>query len=376
MTGVPIAGFGLLWGLLAAALPVLALARRVDGRDDEELLSGMRIVAATGLLGAVLLVLVSALEGVGCRSCVVSQALALGYGVLVSYRFRQAPFPGGWRPAVALVAAAAGLYLMLLIPDTPASAHAIARAKEALESSVQEARTPDEGKGGGSDVGSAEELDLFLSSLGPDMRQALADAISLFEGAPAHPIPPLRNALGADDAPVRLTVFSDARCTHCATLHEALGDLMAVLPETSFTLDSRHFPLDGRCNPKLGPRDEDLSRCLAARAEICVESTGRSFELSGEILSRQDELEEDLVLELATKYLSRAELEVCLDSPETLAALEEDLELAWRYEPRGTPLVLINGREAVPYPPFLYAMVLAGGDPRHPSFEKLPEPER
>ena len=38
----------------------------------------------------------------------------------------------------------------------------------------------------------------------------------------------------------------------------------------------------------------------------------------------------------------------------------------------GTPLVLVNGRKATSFPPFLYAMVLTGGRTDHPAFATLP----
>ena len=52
--------------------------------------------------------------------------------------------------------------------------------------------------------------------------------------------------------------------------------------------------------------------------------------------------------------------------------LKSDIELAARYQIDGTPLVLVNGRKATSFPPFLYAMVLTGGRTDHPAFATLP----
>jgi serine/threonine-protein kinase len=51
------------------------------------------------------------------------------------------------------------------------------------------------------------------------------------------------------------------------------------------------------------------------------------------------------------------------------------------YDIKGTPLVLINGRIAPAFPPFLHAILLARGDAKHPLFAylppaTLPEPRR
>ena len=72
--------------------------------------------------------------------------------------------------------------------------------------------------------------------------------------------------------------------------------------------------------------------------------------------------------------MSRPELERCVASPEVAQELAEDVDYAWEFEPDGTPLVLVNGRRGTSFGPFLYAMVLTGGDPEHPAFEALPPP--
>ena len=38
----------------------------------------------------------------------------------------------------------------------------------------------------------------------------------------------------------------------------------------------------------------------------------------------------------------------------------------------GTPLVVVNGRKAVAFPAFLYALVLTRGSASHPAFDRLP----
>ena len=78
------------------------------------------------------------------------------------------------------------------------------------------------------------------------------------------------------------------------------------------------------------------------------------------------------VYRLAQPYMPRTRLEACVASAETASRLRDDIELALRYQPEGTPLVLLNGRKAVAFPPFLYAMVLTGGAADSPLFASLP----
>jgi len=173
---------------------------------------------------------------------------------------------------------------------------------------------------------------------------------------------------------VRITEWTDVLCDHCADLHATLRAMRANLPAGSFNIDSRQFPLDGACNPLLQPRGEESVRCLAAKAQVCLESHERAFELAGALFENQKALTREKVFELARPFASRAELEQCLADPATRSRLEEDIHAAARYEPDGTPIVAVNGRRGTSFGPFLYAMVLTRGIANHPAFANLPPP--
>jgi protein-disulfide isomerase len=158
-------------------------------------------------------------------------------------------------------------------------------------------------------------------------------------------------------------------CSHCAHLHETLSYLMRRAPGR-FSVEARHFPLDGTCNPAIQQKANPV-RCAAAAAQICVEPTGHARELASALFSRQASLSTDAVLALATPFLPRKQLEACMADPATGQALRGDIEAALRYEPDGTPVVALNGRLGSAYGPFLYAMILAGGDPAHPALAGL-----
>jgi protein-disulfide isomerase len=72
--------------------------------------------------------------------------------------------------------------------------------------------------------------------------------------------------------------------------------------------------------------------------------------------------------------MSRADLEACVASPQTQDKLKQDEAFALQYRPQGTPLVLVNGREATAVPAFLYALALTGGNPDAPAFAHLASP--
>jgi DSBA-like thioredoxin domain len=92
------------------------------------------------------------------------------------------------------------------------------------------------------------------------------------------------------------------------------------------------------------------------------------------LFARQRQLQPEMVYELASPYVSRAQLERCVADPATQTKLDADVALAESYGITGTPLVLINGRQGSPSAPFLYAIVMTKGSPDDPAFELLPPP--
>ena len=61
-------------------------------------------------------------------------------------------------------------------------------------------------------------------------------------------------------------------------------------------------------------------------------------------------------------------------SPETERKLKDDIAYAMKFSPKGTPLVLINGKEGTAVPSFLLAMALSNANPNAPAFSVLPPP--
>jgi serine/threonine-protein kinase len=81
------------------------------------------------------------------------------------------------------------------------------------------------------------------------------------------------------------------------------------------------------------------------------------------------------VYELALPIMPRDALAACMSDPITEAHLRSDIAWAAEHDIKGTPLVLLNGREVAPFGPLLYALILSGGEANHPAFASLPEPK-
>lgn len=366
-TGLPIAGWGLVWGFTAFAFPLISLLRLVQRRPSSIFVWASRWMAVSGAAGVFVLVGISAMERFFCPGCALTYALMIAYASVAVFTWQQMS-PREARRGLALAAAASVLaFLLLLYPGlkTPRSTLGDTEKKAFVESS------------GTGDPERDRQISEWVASLTPQLKQMLSDSLLLYQSSPKLSLPPPRVLIGASrNAPVRITEFTDVLCIQCAHLHATLKALRDNLPPGSFTIEPRHYPLDTGCNPRARVRHGRSARCLAAAAQICLERHEKAFEFAGALFNNQAALTEKQVYELAAPYVSRPDLERCVESPATQAKLADDLALAYRYHPRGVPLVLVNGRRGTSFEPFLHAMALTRGVASHPSFSALPKPIR
>ena len=365
-TGLPIAAWGVAWGLAAAALPIFVLMTLAESGSAATLVTACRVTAAGGVVGVFVLGGVAASAGLFCGGCFATYILVAGYAGIALFGWQHLGVPDLSRGAAQAFGTLAAVYLVLLYPGraTPASAGEVGRQAVAQSAPA----TPGAPAAGPAASGSPAAS--FLASLAPGLRQTLADAMLQHRAGIALPLPQPRALIGEAKAPVRITEFTDVLCDHCAQLHETIGEIERRASGT-FNLEPRQFPLDASCNPAV-QRSGSPIRCLAAKTQICMEGREGAFEYSGALFAKQKTLTESDVFALAEPHMKRAELEACVASGETKKKLADDVALALRYEPDGTPLVLVNGRKASAFAPFLYALVLTGGRNDDPAFAALP----
>ena len=152
-----------------------------------------------------------------------------------------------------------------------------------------------------------------------------------------------------------------------------MNQLEQAVPQGKFSIEARNFPLDGACNPAVAVSRPNSLSCLGAKIQICLEGAKDFWQLRERLFAEQASLTKERMLEIASQGLtSRAALDKCLASPETDAKLREDISYAMKFSPRGTPIVLINGREGPFVPTFLFAMAMANANPNSSAFSKLP----
>lgn len=366
--GMPVAGLGLVWGLTATVLAALFLAWRRSGRDVRPAENGLRLVAGAGVASVAVFAAASASAGALCLTCLGTYVLVLAFAAVA---WKGLPGPvlpqaGEWGRTLPWTGGvAAVVFLALLAPGRATPTGNTAETLPAVVASPTE-KPP-------------ATLEDFLGLLPEEERQNIADVLALYRRAEPLAAPaPARFRYGPVDAPVKMVEWTDPKCPHCKALVEAIAAMKKRVPEGAFSLEARQFPLDGNCNPGLpirGPVDANSVRCVAAKAQVCLEGSPDFWTLRERMFAAQAMMDTDKALEIASSgSMPRMVLDACINNPETQRKIVQDIAYAAQYHIQGTPLVVVNGREAPAYVPFLYALVLAKGDVNAPGFQSLPAP--
>ena len=365
---MPVAGLGLMWGLVAVALSALYLVWHKAGKPVRPAVNGLRLTAAAGVAACLVFAGVSASTGVLCPTCLGTYVLTLAFAGVAWKGLPGALLPqaGEWGKTLQwTVGFAVAAYVALLVPGLQTPRSSTGASSEAV---AQAAMAP-----------LPASLEAYLQGLPAAEQQAVSDALSLYrQDKPLAALSPARRLHGPTSAPVKMVEWTDSRCPHCKALVEELAVMKKRVPEGALSLEARQFPLDSECNFTMGPRATDGSgtRCVAARGQICLEGAPDYWELREKLFAAQRSLtdRETILGILSSGSVPRDQLEACLSSQDTERKLREDIAYARQHDLHGTPLVVVNGREASAYPAFLYALVLAEGNPDASGFNVLPTP--
>lgn len=367
LTQLPVAGMGLLWGLVALGLALRAfLAVRKTGDARSSLLSALRLWGIAGALSCVTLGAASLQAGAVCPLCVTTYVLVAAFAVL-TFRLPGAFPPAGDELKSALrstVALLVPLYLALLVPGmkTPK-----------LSASSLEATQSASNVAAGGDY--AAVVEGFLRSLPWAQQQVVSESLDIYRQSTAQDVSQfqVRQRLGSPDAPTQIVDFTDIACGHCRALVETLEQVEKAVPATKWSVQPRHFPLDSECNKEMKGSDGKGIRCLGAKAQICLEGAPDYWDLRRKLFEAQQQLTKDKILEIASSgSMGRDALTACIASPATQAKLDDDIRFAMLYKPKGTPIVVVNGREGTPNAAWLYSMAMLDSNVDARPFKALP----
>jgi serine/threonine-protein kinase len=366
--GIPVAGLGLVWALTAFGLSVLLVYRIAARLDPTPAIAALRLTAGVGILACITFGAASARSGAVCLTCLATYAVVAAFGLVV-VRLLPGPLQPSRKEFRAALLWSVGLavisYLLLLGPGLK-TAETAAPAGSMQKFSAAPAGAADDFQAA---------LASYLQGLPAPEKQAVSDSIAFYRRSPAPPVREfeVRKLYGPADAPVKFVEFTDIGCSHCAHLIAVMKQLEQYVPTGKISVEARNFPLDGACNPAIAVTHPNSLSCLGAKIQICLENAPDFWQLREKLFAEQSSLSPERMLELGSQGLtSRAAIDKCVASPETEARLKEDIAYAMKFSPRGTPIVLINGREGTAVPSFLFAMAMSNANPNAPAFAALP----
>ncbi len=353
--GVPVAGLGIVWGVVGFGLAMRAMMRQLKGAELAPAIAPLRLWGMIGALSCVTFAVASYNAHALCVTCLGTYVLTLAYfGATAAIPGEKVPSVSALLPGLPvlliLLGAAYGavLYPGLHTPK-PAAPTALAPADE--------------------------EILKYFDTIPEQEKLATSYARAQYLAAP--PIDqskyPPHFVEGNPNAPVKIVEWTDILCPHCARLLHDLDDISHA-PGATFSLEPRYFPLDGECNPTVAQSSGDGVRCLGAKIEICLENNPSFKQAQLNLFDNQRGLTPQLMMQIAERVMPKAELEQCIASPATAQRLQEDIQYALQTHPDGTPIVLLNGKPALPVRSFLYGMVMSKGDPNAKLFSSLPPP--
>jgi protein-disulfide isomerase/uncharacterized membrane protein len=149
--------------------------------------------------------------------------------------------------------------------------------------------------------------------------------------------------IGARNATLEITEFSDYQCPFCERGHAAIRALLRDHPE-QVRIVHRNFPLDPACNPMLRKPMHNRA-CLYAALAHCAGEQGRFWEASDLMYARGRQEPALGADEMAAALgLNAAALQRCAESDAARAAVAADVRHGLELQIRGTPTFVIQGR--------------------------------
>ena len=140
----------------------------------------------------------------------------------------------------------------------------------------------------------------------------------------------------AENAPIKMVIFSDFECPSCKVLSELVPQLVS---RYNGKIDIQYFfyPLDNNCNPSM-ERPLHQYACKAAYAAVCM-PTKDFAKVHDEIFQNQDKFEAGFV----DQFIKSNKLEACVADPKTKEKVVAIIKAADPFNIRSTPSYLING---------------------------------
>ncbi len=159
---------------------------------------------------------------------------------------------------------------------------------------------------------------------------------------------------GSDQASVVVQIFSDFGCPHCKTANDSLVKAQDIVGESNVLLVYRFYPLSSECNDSVGGKGFYEYNCSLVVAARCAGQQGKFWEFkewafdgqNWPTYERDDKFSPDgLVLAAKNLGIDETPFSECLQGHSEDAKIKNDVAFANQLKIKGTPMILINGKE-------------------------------
>lgn len=140
----------------------------------------------------------------------------------------------------------------------------------------------------------------------------------------------------AQDAPIKMVIFSDFECPACKALSE---EIPMIVEKYKGKIDIAYYfyPLDMSCNTSM-KRPLHQHACKAAYAAACM-PVSEFYQVHEVLFKNQEQFESGFV----DKYIKDNKLESCVEKAETKDKVAQLLAAAAPFNISSTPTFLLNG---------------------------------
>ena len=151
--------------------------------------------------------------------------------------------------------------------------------------------------------------------------------------------------LGPKDAKVTVVKYADFQCGYCRYLALTMDPVHKTYKDKSVRFVMKNFPMNVKCNPRMAGYDKHPFACEASFAGRCAGLQGKFWEFHDHLYANQDSINVENIKKWAADFkLDMARFEHCINAPETRAAINQEIQIAFRAGIYGTPRTYINGR--------------------------------
>jgi protein-disulfide isomerase/uncharacterized membrane protein len=142
-----------------------------------------------------------------------------------------------------------------------------------------------------------------------------------------------------EDAPIRISKFSDFQCPACKMLSENLHKIAKRYPG-KVSIQYYFYPLDSSCNPNMQRPMHQLA-CAASYLAACLPN--KFAEVEEKIFANQN----DLSAEWIKRYAKDEGVSDCVAAEETKTKVQQLISAAAPFNVESTPTFILNGVKIV-----------------------------